>query len=77
MPIAMMLINDRYFAYGGSTIVVVFPKELIECVAFFVFRLQIDFIVLVSFDQDLVSNSEKPIETLVKVGDILCVIASC
>jgi len=40
-----------HFAYGGSTIVVVFPKELME------------------FDRDLVSNSKKPIETLVKVGD--------
>jgi len=39
-----------YFAYGGSTIVIVFPQEVID------------------FDQDLVSNSEKPIETLVKVG---------
>ncbi|PPR03223.1 hypothetical protein CVT26_008071 [Gymnopilus dilepis] len=39
-----------YFAYGGSTIVVIFPKEVIE------------------FDKDLVSNSERPIETLVKVG---------
>ncbi|KDR80563.1 hypothetical protein GALMADRAFT_222161 [Galerina marginata CBS 339.88] len=39
-----------YFAYGGSTIVIVFPKEIVE------------------FDADLVSNSEKPIETLVKVG---------
>ncbi|KAF8159630.1 phosphatidylserine decarboxylase-domain-containing protein [Crassisporium funariophilum] len=38
-----------YFAYGGSTIVVVFPKELIK------------------FDDDLVQNSQKPIETLVKV----------
>jgi len=39
-----------YFAYGGSTIVVVFPKGLVE------------------FDQDLVSNSQHPIETLLKVG---------
>ncbi|KAH9479481.1 Phosphatidylserine decarboxylase proenzyme 2 [Psilocybe cubensis] len=39
-----------YFAYGGSTIVIVFPKEIVE------------------FDEDLVSNSQKPIETLVKVG---------
>ncbi|KJA28093.1 hypothetical protein HYPSUDRAFT_62487 [Hypholoma sublateritium FD-334 SS-4] len=39
-----------YFAYGGSTIVVVFPKDVVE------------------FDEDLVSNSQKPIETLVKVG---------
>jgi phosphatidylserine decarboxylase len=40
-----------YFAYGGSTIVVIFPKTVIE------------------FDEDLISNSEKPIETLVKVGN--------
>jgi phosphatidylserine decarboxylase len=39
-----------YFAYGGSTIVIVFPQEVID------------------FDPDLVSNSEKPVETLVKVG---------
>jgi len=42
-----------YFAYGGSTIVAVFPKGVIE------------------FDQDLVKNSEEPIETLVKVGSSL------
>ncbi|KAF5316494.1 hypothetical protein D9619_006360 [Psilocybe cf. subviscida] len=39
-----------HFAYGGSTIVAVFPKEIVE------------------FDADLVSNSQKPIETLVKAG---------
>lgn len=39
-----------YFAYGGSTIVVMFPQEVIQ------------------FDEDLLSNSEKPVETLVKVG---------
>ncbi|KAF9475217.1 hypothetical protein BDN70DRAFT_908230 [Pholiota conissans] len=39
-----------HFAYGGSTIVVVFPKGLVE------------------FDHDLVSNSQHPIETLLKVG---------
>jgi phosphatidylserine decarboxylase len=38
-----------YFAYGGSTIMVVFPKGF------------------VNFDQDLVENSKKPIETLMKV----------
>ncbi|KAG6891234.1 hypothetical protein C0995_008486 [Termitomyces sp. Mi166 len=40
-----------YFAYGGSTVVAVFPEGTVE------------------FDQDLVQNSEKPIETLVKVGE--------
>ncbi|PPQ97431.1 hypothetical protein CVT26_006778 [Gymnopilus dilepis] len=40
-----------HFAYGGSTIAVVFPKEVME------------------FDEDLVVNSEKPIETLVRVGE--------
>ncbi|EPQ53818.1 hypothetical protein GLOTRDRAFT_78900 [Gloeophyllum trabeum ATCC 11539] len=39
-----------YFAYGGSTVVVLFPKGVIE------------------FDKDLVENSLKPVETLVKVG---------
>ncbi|KAF4611209.1 hypothetical protein D9613_006883 [Agrocybe pediades] len=39
-----------YFAYGGSTIVIVFENDTVK------------------FDEDLVSNSEKPIETLVKVG---------
>jgi phosphatidylserine decarboxylase len=38
-----------YFAYGGSTVVALFPKNLIE------------------FDSDLVANSEKKLETLVKV----------
>ncbi|KAF8216449.1 phosphatidylserine decarboxylase-domain-containing protein [Mycena galopus ATCC 62051] len=42
-----------YFAYGGSTIVAVFPKGVIE------------------FDEDLVSNSAVPVETLVKVGNSL------
>jgi len=40
-----------HFAYGGSTIVVVFPKDM------------------VTLDKDLVANSQKPIETLVKVGE--------
>ena len=39
-----------YFAYGGSTVVVVYPKGFVE------------------FDEDLVANSKKPIETLMKVG---------
>ncbi|KAF8892037.1 phosphatidylserine decarboxylase-domain-containing protein [Infundibulicybe gibba] len=39
------------FAYGGSTIVVIFPKGVIQ------------------FDDDLVKNSNQPIETLVKVGN--------
>ncbi|GJE91526.1 phosphatidylserine decarboxylase-domain-containing protein [Phanerochaete sordida] len=39
-----------YFAYGGSTIVALFPKGFME------------------FDKDLLENSEKPIETLMKVG---------
>jgi len=46
MFIGMILINDltdRHFAYGGSTIVVVFPKELIEYAVFVVFWPEIDF----------------------------------
>lgn len=39
-----------YFAYGGSTVVVLFPKGFMQ------------------FDADLIENSEKPIETLMKVG---------
>ncbi|KAH8832781.1 phosphatidylserine decarboxylase-domain-containing protein [Flagelloscypha sp. PMI_526] len=39
-----------YFAYGGSTIVALFAKGIVE------------------FDEDLLKNSEKPIETLVRVG---------
>ncbi|PIL29520.1 hypothetical protein GSI_08328 [Ganoderma sinense ZZ0214-1] len=39
-----------YFAYGGSTVVVLFPKSLMQ------------------FDEDLLKNSDVPIETLVKVG---------
>ncbi|KAF8826105.1 hypothetical protein HHX47_DHR6000719 [Lentinula edodes] len=42
-----------YFAYGGSTVIALFPKGVVE------------------FDQDLVKNSEEPIETLVKVGSSL------
>ncbi|CCM06055.1 uncharacterized protein FIBRA_08302 [Fibroporia radiculosa] len=42
-----------YFAYGGSTVVALFPKGL------------------VTFDEDLVNNSQVPIETLVKVGSSL------
>ncbi|KDQ53656.1 hypothetical protein JAAARDRAFT_38966 [Jaapia argillacea MUCL 33604] len=39
-----------YFAYGGSTILVLFPKGSVK------------------FDEDLVKNSEVPVETLMKVG---------
>ncbi|KAM5545233.1 hypothetical protein V8D89_001344 [Ganoderma adspersum] len=39
-----------YFAYGGSTIVALFPKSLMQ------------------FDDDLLKNSDVPIETLAKVG---------
>ncbi|TCD65978.1 hypothetical protein EIP91_001970 [Steccherinum ochraceum] len=39
-----------YFAYGGSTIVAIFPKGMLK------------------FDDDLVKNSQSPIETYVKVG---------
>ncbi|KAG6837363.1 hypothetical protein H0H93_010965 [Arthromyces matolae] len=38
-----------YFAYGGSTVVAIFPEGTIQ------------------FDEDLVKNSEQPIETLVKL----------
>jgi len=40
-----------YFAFGGSTILVLFQKDKIK------------------FDEDLVVNSSKPIETLVKMGE--------
>ena len=63
--------HDRHFAYGGSTIVVVFPKELIKYAVLSPNLKFLMFIAWVRFDGDLVSNSEKPIETLVKVGDIL------
>lgn len=42
-----------YFAFGGSTVLVLFPRGSIE------------------FDNDLLANSAKPIETLVKVGTSL------
>eukprot|EP01133_Synstelium_polycarpum_P007734 gene7734-9064_t len=45
--------EQGYFAFGGSTILLLFKKNTIE------------------FDQDLVINSSKPIETLVKVGTSL------
>jgi phosphatidylserine decarboxylase len=47
-----------HFAYGGSTIVVVFPKKML------------------TFDDDLVANSKKPIETLVKVGNSIGMLGS-
>jgi len=40
-----------YFAFGGSTILVLFQKDKIK------------------FDEDLLVNSAKPIETLVKMGE--------
>lgn len=40
-----------YFAFGGSTVLVLFRKGAIQ------------------FDQDLLVNSSKPIETLIRVGD--------
>ncbi|KAF8495094.1 phosphatidylserine decarboxylase-domain-containing protein [Hysterangium stoloniferum] len=43
-----------YFAYGGSTVITVFPERMIK------------------FDGDLVEASKKPIETLMKVWDMLC-----
>ncbi|KAH9925857.1 phosphatidylserine decarboxylase-domain-containing protein [Epithele typhae] len=42
-----------YFAYGGSTVVVIFPPGVCQ------------------FDEDLLENSVRPIETLVKVGESL------
>ncbi|EFA86680.1 Phosphatidylserine decarboxylase proenzyme 2 precursor [Heterostelium album PN500] len=42
--------EQGYFAFGGSTILLLFKKNTIE------------------FDQDILVNSLKPIETLVKVG---------
>jgi len=40
-----------YFAFGGSTVIVLFRKDSIE------------------FDEDLIINSNKPIETLVRMGE--------
>ena len=40
-----------WFAYGGSTVILVFPHGMVK------------------FDDDLVENSEKALETLVKVGE--------
>jgi len=42
-----------YFAFGGSTIVVLFEKGKIN------------------FDKDIVENSQKPLETLIKMGESL------
>lgn len=39
-----------YFAFGGSTLLVIFEKNRVV------------------FDDDLIINSKKPIETLVKLG---------
>ncbi|KAG0186490.1 hypothetical protein DFQ28_007720 [Apophysomyces sp. BC1034] len=40
-----------YFAFGGSTLVVIWQKDMIK------------------FDNDLLENAEKPLETLVRVGN--------
>jgi phosphatidylserine decarboxylase len=40
-----------YFAFGGSTLVVIFQKDAI------------------SFDHDLLNNSDNAVETLVRVGN--------
>lgn len=40
-----------YFQYGGSTVITVFPKDLVE------------------WDEDLLSNSNKSVETLVNMGE--------
>ncbi|KAG0738369.1 hypothetical protein G6F57_002845 [Rhizopus arrhizus] len=40
-----------YFQYGGSTVITVFPKDLVE------------------WDEDLLSNSNKSVETLVSMGE--------
>lgn len=40
-----------YFAFGGSTIIVLFQHNIIK------------------FDADLIANSLKPIETLIRMGD--------
>jgi hypothetical protein len=71
----------RHFAYGGSTIVVVFPKGLVECVILIFFG-SYPFLCSMSsisgrFDEDLVSNSQHPIETLLKVRWNLILVYLC
>lgn len=40
-----------YFQYGGSTVIIVFPKDTVQ------------------WDKDLLTNSEKSLETLVVMGE--------
>jgi len=56
---------ESYFAYGGSTVVVVFAQRVVECVSWI--RWKILNLWFCRLDEDLVRNSMQPIETLVKV----------
>ncbi|KAF7798967.1 hypothetical protein EIP86_010196 [Pleurotus ostreatoroseus] len=57
-----------YFAYGGSTVVVLFPQGMMEYVLVLLPRIMSALMPSVTrFDADLLANSEKPIETLMKV----------
>ncbi|KAI8342591.1 phosphatidylserine decarboxylase-domain-containing protein [Chlamydoabsidia padenii] len=48
-----------YFAFGGSTLVVIWEKDAIQV------------------DQDLLENSEKPMESLVRVGERIATASAC
>ena len=57
-----------YFAYGGSTVVALFPKGMMEYVFVLLMRSVSELTrSMTRFDADLLANSEKPIETLMKV----------
>ncbi|KAG5639069.1 hypothetical protein H0H81_007013 [Sphagnurus paluster] len=58
-----------FFAYGGSTVIVLFfPGVGVQYVPYSHYARDIRLTGLPRFDDDLVKNSDKPIETLVKVG---------
>lgn len=62
-----------YFAYGGSTIVALFPKGLMRCAYIYLIGLwrSTHIFLWCRFDDDLIKNAAVPIETLVKVGESL------
>ena len=61
-----------YFAYGGSTVVALFPPGVIQCVRDLTQTpIRVRSPIPPRFDEDLLENSVTPIETLVRVGDSL------
>ncbi len=55
------------FKYGGSTIVALFERGLLECVILLLIGSAKADVRFSRFDADLIKNSEETLETLVKV----------